>query len=202
MSFYNKLKDDIDLIIKNEILKNKYKKEFFSMFHVNEPPIDKFGDISTNVAFSLSKILKINTKDFAGLVLKEILKLNYVKEAKIEGPGFINISLKNDFWIFSLIETLTLNDKYGESNIGKSKKIIIEFVSANPTGPLHIGHCRGAVYGDVLSNIMKKLGYKVFKEYYINDTGTQIDKLTNSVIYRYKELFNKKKEIENDIYPG
>ena len=202
MSFYNKLKDDIDLIIKNEILKNKYKKEFFSMFHVNEPPIDKFGDISTNVAFSLSKILKINTKDFAGLVLKEILKLNYVKEAKIEGPGFINISLKNDFWIFSLIETLTLNDKYGESNIGKSKKIIIEFVSANPTGPLHIGHCRGAVYGDVLSNIMKKLGYKVFKEYYINDTGTQIDKLTNSVIYRYKELFNKQKEIEKDLYPG
>ena len=202
MSFYNKLKDDIDLIIKNEILKNKYKKEFFSMFHVNEPPIDKFGDISTNVAFSLSKILKINTKDFAGLVLKEILKLNYVKEAKIEGPGFINISLKNDFWIFLLIETLTLNDKYGESNIGKSKKIIIEFVSANPTGPLHIGHCRGAVYGDVLSNIMKKLGYKVFKEYYINDTGTQIDKLTNSVIYRYKELFNKQKEIEKDLYPG
>ena len=202
MGFYNKLKDDIDLIIKNEILKNKYKKEFFSMFHVNEPPIDKFGDISTNVAFSLSKILKINTKDFAGLVLKEILKLNYVKEAKIEGPGFINISLKNDFWIFSLIETLTLNDKYGESNIGKSKKIIIEFVSANPTGPLHIGHCRGAVYGDVLSNIMKKLGYKVFKEYYINDTGTQIDKLTNSVIYRYKELFNKQKEIEKDLYPG
>ena len=202
MSFYNKLKDDIDLIIKNEILKNKYKKEFFSMFHVNEPPIDKFGDISTNVAFSLSKILKINTKDFAGLVLKEILKLNYVKEAKIEGPGFINISLKNDFWIFSLIETLTLNDKYGESNIGKSKKIIIEFVSANPTGPLHIGHCRGAVYGDVLSNIMKKLGYKVFKEYYINDTGTQIDKLTNSVIYRYKELFNKQKEIEKNLYPG
>ena len=202
MSFYNKLKDDIDLIIKNEILKNKYKKEFFSMFHVNEPPIDKFGDISTNVAFSLSKILKINTKDFAGLVLKEILKLNYVKEAKIEGPGFINISLKNDFWIFSLIETLTLNDKYGESNIGKSKKFIFEFVSANPTGPLHIGHCRGAVYGDVLSNIMKKLGYKVFKEYYINDTGTQIDKLTNSVIYRYKELFNKQKEIEKDLYPG
>ena len=202
MSFYNKLKDDIDLIIKNEILKNKYKKEFFSMFHVNEPPIDKFGDISTNVAFSLSKILKINTKDFAGLVLKEILKLNYVKEAKIEGPGFINISFKNDFWIFSLIETLTLNDKYGEANIGKSKKIIIEFVSANPTGPLHIGHCRGAVYGDVLSNIMKKLGYKVFKEYYINDTGTQIDKLTNSVIYRYKELFNKQKEIEKDLYPG
>ena len=202
MSYYNKLKIDINLIIKDQILKKKYKKEMINMFQVSEPPTDKFGDISTNVAFSLSKFLKTNPKDFAELILKELLKLDYVQEAKIEGPGFINISLKNEYWFFLLKEVLTLNDKYGDSNIWKSKKVIIEFVSANPTGPLHIGHCRGAVYGDVLSNIMKKQGYKVYKEYYINDTGTQIDKLTSSVIYRYNELFHKQKTISKDLYPG
>ena len=173
------------------------------MFQVSEPPKGKFGDVSTNAAFSLSKFLKTNPKSFADILIKELRKLIYVEHAKVEGPGFINLSLKKDFWLNELKKVLLKNDKYGESNIGKSKKVIIEFVSANPTGPLHIGHCRGAVYGDVLSNIMKKLGYKVYKEYYINDTGSQIDKLTNSVIYRYKELFNKnKKKMDDNLYPG
>ena len=164
------------------------------MFQVNEPPAGKFGDVSTNAAFSLSKFLKVNTKNFADILTKELRKIDYIEDIKIEGPGFINLLLKKDFWINELKKVLSKEDKYGDSNIGKSKKVIIEFVSANPTGPLHIGHCRGAVYGDVLSNIMKKLGYKVYKEYYVNNTGTQIDKLTNSVIYRYHELFHKNKK--------
>ena len=203
MSFYNILKDDINKVLKYNILKKNYKKEVYNMFQVSEPPKDKFGDISTNAAFSLSKFLKIKPKNFADILIKELRKLTYIEHAKVEGHGFVNLSLKKDFWINELKKVLLKNDKYGESNIGKSKKVIIEFVSANPTGPLHIGHCRGAVYGDVLSNIMKKLGYKVYKEYYINDTGSQIDKLTNSVIYRYKELFNKnKKTIDDNLYPG
>ena len=203
MSFYNILKEDINKVLKYNILKKKYKKEIYNMFQVSEPPKGKFGDVSTNAAFSLSKFLKTNPKSFADILIKELRELIYVEEAKVEGPGFINLSLKKDFWLNELKKVLLKNDKYGESNIGKSKKVIIEFVSANPTGPLHIGHCRGAVYGDVLSNIMKKLGYKVYKEYYINDTGSQIDKLTNSVIYRYKELFNKnKKKIDDNLYPG
>ena len=161
------------------------------MFQVSDPPKDKFGDVSTNAAFSLSKFLKTNPKSFADLLIKELKKIDYIEDIKVEGHGFINLLLKKDFWINELKQVLLKEDKYGENNIGKSKKVIIEFVSANPTGPLHIGHCRGAVYGDVLCNIMKKLGYKVYKEYYINNTGSQIDKLTNSVIYRYNELFNK-----------
>ena len=203
MSFYNTLKNDINTILKRDILKKSYKKEVLNMFQVSEPPKDKFGDVSTNAALVLSKFLKISPKSFSDLLIKELKKIKYIKDAKVEGPGFINLSLKKDFWLSELKEVLLKNDKYGESNIGKSEKVIIEFVSANPTGPLHIGHCRGAVYGDVLSNIMKKLGYKVFKEYYINDTGSQIDKLTNSVIYRYNELFNKnKKNIDENLYPG
>ena len=203
MSFYNILKEDINKVLKYNILKKKYKKEIYNMFQVSEPPKDKFGDVSTNAAFSLSKFLKTNPESFADILIKELRKLIYVEKAKVEGLGFINLSLKKDFWLNELKKVLLKNDKYGESNIGKSKKVIIEFVSANPTGPLHIGHCRGAVYGDVLSNIMNKLGYKVYKEYYINDTGSQIDKLTNSVIYRYKELFNKnKKKMDDNLYPG
>ena len=203
MSFYNTLKKDINAILNKNILKKVYKKEVLNMFQVSEPPKDKFGDVSTNAALVLSKFLKISPNNFADLLIKELKKIKYIEDAKVEGPGFINLSLKKDFWLSELKEVLLKNDKYGESNIGKSEKVIIEFVSANPTGPLHIGHCRGAVYGDVLSNIMKKLGYKVFKEYYINDTGSQIDKLTNSVIYRYNELFNKnKKNIDENLYPG
>ena len=203
MSFYNTLKKDINAILNKDILKKVYKKEVLNMFQVSEPPKDKFGDVSTNAALVLSKFLKISPNNFADLLNKELKKIKYIEDAKVEGPGFINLSLKKDFWLSELKEVLLKNDKYGESNIGKSEKVIIEFVSANPTGPLHIGHCRGAVYGDVLSNIMKKLGYKVFKEYYINDTGSQIDKLTNSVIYRYNELFNKnKKNIDENLYPG
>ena len=203
MSFYNTLKKDINAILNKDILKKVYKKEVLNMFQVSEPPKDKFGDVSTNAALVLSKFLKTSPKSFADLLIKELKKIKYIEDAKVEGPGFINLSLKKDFWLAELKEVLFKNNKYGESDIGKSKKVIIEFVSANPTGPLHIGHCRGAVYGDVLSNIMKKLGYKVFKEYYINDTGSQIDKLTNSVIYRYNELFNKnKKKIDNNLYPG
>ena len=203
MSFYNTLKDDINVIIKNSFLKNTYKKEVYDMFQVSEPPLDKFGDVSTNVALTLSKILKIKPKVFAVNFLKEVKKLNYIKDAKVEGPGFINLSLKKDFWLNELKQVLLENDKYGESDIGKSKKVIIEFVSSNPTGPLHIGHCRGAVYGDVLSNIMIKTGFDVYKEFYINNTGRQIDKLTNTVIYRYEELFNKKKvAIDKNLYPG
>ena len=203
MSFYSTLKKDINVILKKDILKKDYKSEVLDMFQVSEPPKDKFGDVSTNAALALSKFLKTSPKTFAEFLIKELKKVKYIEDAKVEGPGFINLSLKKDFWLTELKEVLLKNDRYGESNIGKSKKVIIEFVSANPTGPLHIGHCRGAVYGDVLSNIMKKLGNKVFKEYYINDTGSQIDKLTNSVIYRYSELFNKnKKDIDNNLYPG
>ena len=202
MSFYNILKEDIDKILRDSIFKNEYKKDFFNLFQISDPPEDKFGDVSTNVSLVLSKFAKSNPKTFAENLLTEIIKLKYINKGKIEGPGFINLSMNKSFWFEEIKKVLLKNEKYGESNLGKSEKIILEFVSANPTGPLHIGHCRGAVYGDVLANIMKKVGYKVYKEYYINDTGTQIDKLINSVIFRYEELFNKKGKISNDLYPG
>ena len=203
MSIYNKLKKDINLIIKDKFFQNNYKKEIYNMFQVSEPPVEKFGDISTNIALVLSKILKTSPLNFANDLIKEIKKIDYVEKVKIEGPGFINLSLKKNFWIKELKEILNLKDKYGITNIGKSEKVIVEFVSANPTGPLHIGHCRGAVYGDVLSNLLSKVGYKVFKEFYINDTDGQRDKLIKSVFFRYQEIVTKKKlRIPDNLYPG
>ena len=155
MSFYNILKEDINKILKDNILKKNYKKEIYNMFQVSEPPKDKFGDVSSNAAFSLSKFLKTNPKNFANILVKELKKIGYIETAKVEGPGFINLSLKKDFWINELKKVLFKNDNYGESNIGKSKKVIIEFVSANPTGPIHVAHMRGAVLGDVLASILE-----------------------------------------------
>ena len=116
----------------------------------------------------------------------------------------INFTLNKNFWLEEIKKVLILKDKYGLSNIGKNTPVNIEFVSANPTGPLHVGHCRGAVYGDVLANLLNKVGYKVTKEFYVNDSGNQIDKLTKSVLFRYQEcLKNKKtKNIPQNIYPG
>ena len=124
MSFYNTIKDDINIILKQDLLKKNYKKEIYDMFQVSDPPKDKFGDVSTNVALSLSKFLKTNPENFADILIKELKKIDYIEDIKVEGHGFINLLLKKDFWINELKQVLLKEDKYGENNIGKSKKEI------------------------------------------------------------------------------
>jgi len=204
MSIYNKLRDDINSIIKDNLIENKsYKKEIFQQYQIDEPPSEKFGDISTNVALVFSKYIKETPIDFANRLANKIKEISYIDNTKVEGPGFINLFLKKDFWLKELVNVLKLEKKYGLSNLGKGESVNVEFVSANPTGPLHIGHCRGAVYGDVLANLLSKVGYKVCKEYYINDSGNQIDILTETVFLRYQEIVNKKKiKLKEYLYPG
>tara|TARA_Y100000816_G_scaffold4260_1_gene2574 strand:+ start:1653 stop:3416 length:1764 start_codon:yes stop_codon:yes gene_type:complete len=144
----------------------------------------KNGHITTNVCLVAASNLKLNPIELASKLVKKLNLLNLFETVETAGPGFINITLRREDFV-SIINSINDNEeKYGESNIGNGKKIQIEFVSANPTGPLHVGHGRGAAYGDAIGRILKATGYDVQKEYYINDAGRQIDILTASVILK------------------
>ena len=146
------------------------------------------GHITTNVCMIAASQLKINPKELAGDLQKELSDSNKFEKVEAAGPGFINITLKRENFI-SIIENINVQSiDFGSSKLGKEQSIQIEFVSANPTGPLHVGHGRGAAYGDAIGRILKSSGYEVQKEYYINDAGRQIDILTASVFIRvFKE---------------
>ena len=150
----------------------------------------KNGHITTNVCMIAGSILKCDPKNLATDLHKRISNLKIFENVEVAGPGFINITLKRIDFLSILNKIYEKNVTYGSSSLGERKKVQIEFVSANPTGPLHVGHGRGAAYGDALSRILKSTGYKVEKEYYVNDAGRQIDILTASVIIRMlkKEL--------------
>ena len=152
----------------------------------------KNGHLTTNVCMVAASILNLNAKELAKDLEAKLNKLNKFQEIKVAGPGFINISLHRKDFVSILDEINNNKEKFGESNLGNGNKIQIEFVSANPTGPLHVGHGRGAAYGDALARILTKTGSIVEKEYYINDAGRQIDILTASVITKLiqKDLGN------------
>jgi len=167
------------------------------------PPKDNKADISCNAALILSK-----TNQKEPIILAEILKKEFIENFKefqkidIAKPGFININFTSNFWKKYLNEILISKKRYGK-NKNIKKKYNIEFVSANPTGPLHVGHCRGAILGDVISNLLKFNGHNVLKEYYVNDYGKQIKTFVNSVYYRILELIDDKKfPDDKNLYPG
>jgi len=169
-----------------------------------EPPKDdSHGDIATNIALLSSKFLKKNPKEIAIDIVAIIIKNKFINEAKIAGPGFINLSLDKAIFYKCCQNVLIHKYQYGKSNYGKLEKVNIEYVSANPTGPMHIGHARGAVFGDSLANLLEYVGYDITREYYINDSGQQIINLAKSVYFRYLELLNKDKILfTDDMYPG
>ena len=172
-------------------------------FTIDTPPKDHKADISCNVAMILAKINKSSPKKIAEILKKNLL-LNFKEFNSIEiaGPGFLNISFHSIFWNKYLSKVIKLDSKYGSNNSIK-KKINIEFVSANPTGPLHVGHCRGAILGDVISNLLIFNGNKVTKEYYVNDYGGQIKNFVTSVYLRIIELIeNKTFPNDKELYPG
>ncbi len=167
------------------------------------PPKNQKADLSCNVAMVLAKSNNKSPLEIAK-TLKEHLLLNFKEFNSIEiaGPGFLNISFHTSFWKTYLSKVIKLNYKYG-SNFNSKKKYNIEFVSANPTGPLHVGHCRGAILGDVLSNLLIFNGNKVIKEYYVNDYGGQIKTFVESVYYRILEILeNKPFPNDKELYPG
>ncbi|MDG1436641.1 MAG: arginine--tRNA ligase [Rickettsiaceae bacterium] len=169
-----------------------------------ETPKDPLnGDIATNIAMIIASKERKNPRDIA-LKFSELLStIPYVASVEIAGPGFINFTIKAEKWHECVTSILKNDNDFWQVDVGQGKKINVEYVSANPTGPMHVGHARGAVYGDVLSNILTKCGYQVTKEYYINDAGSQIDTLVDSLILRYKEAATgEEATIPEGLYPG
>ena len=170
---------------------------------VELPPKGHKADMSCNAAMILAKFNKKTPLDLANILKKKLLE-NFKEFEKIDvaKPGFLNINFKIDFWKNYLFKIIEFNANYG-SNKNLQQKYNIEFVSANPTGPLHVGHCRGAILGDALSNLLKFNGHLVTKEYYVNDYGTQIKSFVLSVYHRILEITEKKIFPSNkDLYPG
>jgi arginyl-tRNA synthetase len=169
-----------------------------------EPPRDpSHGDVSTNAAMVLAKPLGTNPRALADLIIAGLKKDADIAEVTVAGPGFINIRLSVGYWQKLLASMIAAGADYGRNGVGQGRKVNVEYVSANPTGPMHVGHCRGAVVGDTLANLMTFAGFDVTKEYYINDAGSQIDVLARSVFLRYLEaLDGKAREIPAGLYPG
>tara|TARA_Y100000991_G_scaffold61004_1_gene45107 strand:+ start:278 stop:2020 length:1743 start_codon:yes stop_codon:yes gene_type:complete len=174
----------------------------FSQITVEPPKDSRHGDMATNAAMVLSKSVQTKPRELAKIISESLSQNEIVLSVDIAGPGFINISLSEACW-HSLLSSVLLNGiNFGRSNIGSSKKVNVEFVSANPTGPLHVGHTRGAVFGDALASLLSYSGYEVTREYYINDGGAQVDVLARSVFLRYQEAFGKEVVFEDGTYPG
>jgi arginyl-tRNA synthetase len=169
-----------------------------------EPPRDPaHGDLATNAAMVLAKKAGMNPRALAELIAPRIGALEEVQSAEIAGPGFINIRLNPAIWQDELRTILADGDKYGASALGKGQRVNVEYVSANPTGPMHMGHCRGAVVGDALASLLEYAGYDVTREYYVNDAGSQVETLARSAWLRYREaLGHDIGAIPEGLYPG
>ena len=160
------------------------------------------GDFATNIAMVLAKTLNCNPRELANKITKNIPKINLVKNVEIAGPGFINFFLSQNSYQSVVLDILKRGDLYGNSEIGENKPTLVEFVSANPTGPLHIGHGRGAACGAAICNLLRKTGFDVYCEYYVNDSGRQVNILTVSVWLRYLQQFEEKIIFPDNAYQG
>mgnify|MGYP005968274569 FL=1 len=171
---------------------------------VAEPPRDTaHGDAATNAAMILAGQAGMKPREFAEILAAELKNLPIVDQVEVAGPGFVNLRLSKTFWDSCLKDILEKGDSFGASDMGKGQKKNVEFVSANPTGPMHIGHSRGAVFGDALASLLEKAGYEVTREYYINDAGAQVDVLARSVYLRYREALGEDiGKIPEGLYPG
>jgi arginyl-tRNA synthetase len=169
-----------------------------------EPPREaSHGDIATNAAMVLAKPAGLVPRLLAEKLATRLAGLDSVVEVEIAGPGFINLKLRDSFWQARIADVLAAGTEYGASNIGAGQRVNVEYVSANPTGPLHLAHARGAVVGDALAALLAKVGYEVTREYYINDAGAQVDVLARSTHLRYREALGQSiGEIPEGLYPG
>lgn len=188
--------------ITNILLQFEHEQNSNFIFTVEVPNNPKNGDLATNAAMIFANHTGQSPKRVAESIATELSKSDYVLSSEVAGPGFVNIKLTNSFWQHFLRETYLSKKEYGDSKIGKNQEINIEFVSANPTGPMHVGHARSAIYGDALAKLLSKCGFKVTREYYINDAGKQIDTLIHSLFIRYKQELGIDATLAQNSYPG
>jgi arginyl-tRNA synthetase len=170
---------------------------------VVEPPRDaSHGDMATNAAMVLAKDAGKKPREVAEAIAEKLRADDLVEKVDVAGPGFINITLKASAWTAALAGAIAAGTQYGKSQVGQGTKVNVEYVSANPTGPMHVGHCRGAVFGDALASLLAFVGFDVSREYYINDAGAQVDVLARSAFLRYREALGETITIPEGLYPG
>lgn len=168
-----------------------------------EPPREAaHGDLATNAAMVLAKPAGQNPRQLAMALMGELAADPDIAETEVAGPGFLNIRLREGYWAERLADVIRAGGDFGRSTVGAGERVNVEYVSANPTGPMHVGHCRGAVVGDALANLIAFAGADVTKEYYINDAGAQVDVLARSAFLRYREALGETVTIPEGLYPG
>ncbi|MCJ8520506.1 arginyl-tRNA synthetase [Pseudorhizobium tarimense] len=186
-----------------DLIREKRAEVDFSRITAEPPRDPSHGDVATNAAMVLAKPLGTNPRALAELIVARLKEEPDVVDVSVAGPGFINLRLGKEYWQRLLAAIIEAGEDFGRSTVGTGRKTNVEYVSANPTGPMHVGHCRGAVVGDALANLLAFAGYEVTKEYYINDAGSQIDVLARSVFLRYREALGENVgEIPSGLYPG
>ena len=204
MNLYQYFRDQIVRIVEDLAASGELPGPLDTARVAVEPPRQTgHGDITTNVAMVLSKPTGLKPHDLAAVLAERLKGIEAVMETEIAGPGFINLSLEPAFWHRQLKEIVETGPAYGDSEMGRGEAVNVEYVSANPTGPLHVAHARGAVVGDALASLLEKAGYNVTREYYVNDAGAQVDTLARSAYLRYREALGEEiKDIPEGFYPG
>ena len=205
MNIFSEFKRHIDVIVDELSKAGELPGGLDTAAVTVEPPRDaSHGDLASNVALVLAKQAGAKPRDIAGLIARRLADRDAVESVEVAGPGFINLRLADRFWWDRLEEILAAGKDYGASAMGAGAAVNVEYVSVNPTGPLHVGHARGAVFGDVLSSLLEKAGYAVTREYYYNDAGAQIDSLARSTHLRYREALGETIEEAafEGLYPG
>ena len=201
MFYHDLLKKELFDYIDSEYSKKNIREvPNKSSFNIEIPTNKKFGDVSTNIAMVFAKKMGVTARDLALKLSKHMNKENYIEKLEVVGPGFLNIFFKKSFWQDQLKVYFKNVNSFNYNTV--KKNICLEFVSANPTGLMHIGHARGAVLGDTIASILEEVGHKVTREYYINDAGEQIKKLKNTINFHYKNRKNEKIKIDDRLYPG
>ncbi len=204
MSLYSRYTDLLDSILDQLVEEGKLPAGLNRASVAIEPTRDpRHGDLATNAAMVLSRPAGTNPRALAEIIKPALEELPGVAGAEIAGPGFINIRLDDSVWRDELVTILAEKERYGLSTVGGNERVNVEYVSANPTGPMHMGHCRGAVVGDALARLLEAAGFRVTKEYYVNDAGSQVDTLARSAHLRYREALGEDiGEIPEGFYPG
>lgn len=203
MNIFNWLKDEIKAILESSAAREGWPEGLPFDRITAEPPRDpSHGDIATNAAMVLAKPVGSKPRAIAEPLAEALQALDAVESVEVAGPGFINLRLSPDLWRAQVGTILDAGADYGTSDVGAGRRVNVEYVSANPTGPLHAAHARGAVFGDALAALLEKAGFVVGREYYINDAGAQVDTLARSTYLRYREALGETVTIPEGHYPG
>ena len=200
---YENLRSAIEAAVRAAMEKGQLPEGELPNFVLEEPADRSHGDIATNVAMAGARVFRMAPAKAAAIILDNIdLSGTYIERYETAGPGFINFFLSQNYFASVLNEIAQDGDRYGESEYGGGKKVMVEFVSANPTGPMHLGNARGGALGDCLAAVMSKAGYDVYREFYVNDAGNQIEKFAVSLEARYLQIFDSSVEFPEDGYQG